>query len=176
MPQQDLPPDSPQYMRGPLANQVAPQPGLAPLPIAGAPVASNRTATLESGLNDLERRSSGAQPAAAPTSTPFLDRAAALAARAEAGIKNLIGDVFRPSPPPATTNVLAPRTGALDQLPRFQGLNLPTLPPVPPPIKPGAQPNILFSPKPNTTPAIVPTADKKDSLLDARFARKESGY
>jgi len=172
---QDLPPGAPAYASGPLANQVAPQPGLPPPPVAGAPIVPNRTATLESGLNDLERRSSGAPPAAA-TSTPFLDRASALKARAEAGIKNLIGDIFKPAPPPVNPNILAPRTGALDPIPRFQGMTLPTLPLVPPPIKPGAQPNILFSPKPNTTPAVVPTADKKDSLLDARFARKESGY
>jgi hypothetical protein len=168
MPEQDLPPGlTDRYYVATPAPLTRPAPTTpAPTPPTPSPTPSQFRDTSTSFTDRMARNQ-------LPVSTPVLDRAAALTERAQAGIKNLVGEAPPPTATPTPTqNVLANRTGVLEK----------TVLPIPiptqtlPMIKPGAQPNVLFAPKPNTTPAVVPTADTKDSILDARYARKDSGY
>lgn len=165
------------YLAGERPAARVPLPAPTPVPVTTpAPAPSFRDSSLT--FEQRMARNQLPAPAASPASTPFLDRAKTLQDRAQTGLKNLIGEQPTPTPAaPANPNILAERTGVLNQVVNAaQSQNNPvtTTPPPSPltPIKPGAQPNSFIGPKLNTTPAVIPTADKRPSLIDARFANK----
>jgi hypothetical protein len=178
MVEQDLPPDAQTYNYAagerPSTARV-PRPAATPVPVATpAPTPSFR----DTSTSFEARMARNQLPSSEPASTPFLDRAKALQERAQTGIKNLIGDQPAPTPAaPTNPNVLAARTGTLDQIVNAAqnqstaATSIPSPSPIAP-IKPGAQPNSFIGPKLNTTPSVIPTADKLPSLIDARFANK----
>jgi hypothetical protein len=150
-----------------------PRPAATPVPVTTpAPAPSFR----DTSTSFEARMARNQLPEATPSSTPFLDRAKELQERAATGIQNLIGKQPAATPVPLPTNILANRTGTLDQVVNAAQTQSTAASPIPAPspitpIKPGAQPNSFIGPKLNTTPATIPIADKMPSLLDARFAQ-----
>src|SRR5258707_7150114 len=109
MPEQDLPPG----LTDRYYNTPASRPAVVP-PIASStptPTPTPTPAQFRDTSTSFEERMARNQ---VPTSTPFLDRAAALKTRADEGIKNLIGEAPTPTPTPVNTNVLTPRTVVLE--------------------------------------------------------------
>lgn len=149
----------------------------APTPVV-TPTSTPPSSFRDTSSSFEERMKRNQLPEASPEPTPFLARAKALQERAQTGLKNLIGDQPTPEPKtPANPNVLAERTGALNQIVNAAQNKTTAATPISSPspltpIKPGARPNSFIGPKLNTTPAVISTADKLPSLIDARFANK----
>ncbi len=160
-----------------LASSPTPEPTRIPRP-ATTPVPATPPSSFRDTSTSFEERMRRNQ-LPETSSTPFLDRAKTLQERAQAGVKSLIGEPPPvPTPVPTNPNVLAARTGTLDQVVNAAQNQSTAATPIPTPspltpIKPGAQPNSFIGPKLNTTPATIPTADKLPSLIDARFASKQ---